>query len=461
MEKIIVIWFRRDLRTEDNPLLAICQPYPVLPIFIFDKNILKKLPLNDRRITFLFEQIINLKHKLMSIGLDLAVFYAEPTSVFDYLNTQFEIDKIYASTDNDPYSNQRDNQIKNAFNLNFVQDNFVVEPENIRTKEGKPYTIFTHFRNAVSPKIESYSNYATLTPASELKLAKYEHYDRILEIENQIATKKEFDIASLGFKKEKICFEGALKSPQQLLEEFSKIVIDYDRVRNIPSIRGTSLLSVHLRFGTISIRELFRWATRNNYHSFVSELIWREFFNYILYHFPETISKNLNKKVNIRWQNNKEHYERWKNGETGIPIVDAGIRELIETGYMHNRVRMIVASFLTKNLLVDWRLGEEFFSKYLFDYELSSNVGNWQWVAGVGTDPRSATRIFNPFLQSQKFDPECKYIYMFLPQLRKIPPSKIHNQEYIFNNRISNYPAPLIKDLKLSKLQFSLAYKSK
>lgn len=458
MDKIQILWFRRDLRIEDNPILAVENNFPVLPIFIFDSNILSNLDRTDRRITFLFEQILNLKSKLKAIGLDLAIFSGQPKEVFEFLQKSYEIEKIFASSDNDPYSKQRDLEIQNLNKLHIVKDNFVVDPKSIVTKDGKAYTIFTHFKNAVKPQIEIYRVYKSIFPNPKLELAEYSNFDKLVEVNEEIIIVKPLEIDSIGFQRQNIQFEGALKSPFQLLSEFQQIAKDYDTFRNFPSQRGTSLLSTHLRFGTISIREVFRWALQNNYHSFVSELIWREFFNYVLFHFPETTRENLQKNVKIIWKNNPEDFERWKKGETGIPIVDAGIRELVETGYMHNRVRMIVASFLTKNLLVDWRFGEEFFARFLFDYELSSNIGNWQWVAGVGTDPRSATRIFNPFLQSKKFDPDCNYIYKYVPELKGIPPEKIHNPDFIFSNKIMNYPEPIVKDINATKVEFYRAY---
>lgn len=459
MEKIHIIWFRRDLRTEDNPILNFDFKFKILPIFIFDKNILEKLSRNDRRITYIFDQVSRLKKELQEISLDLAIFYGKPLEVLEFLSNRFEIVDIIASTDNDPYSKHRDNEISKKFNLNIIFDNFLINPETIKSKEGKIYTVFTHFKNAVKDILEQYRNYNPRKLSNKHILANYNYFDKIIEIDGLSFFAKPIEINSIGFFRQKIIFEGAIKTPKELLEELEKFVHNYDTLRNYPYLRGTSLLSTHLRFGSISIRKLLNWAFRFNAHSFISELIWREFFNYILFNFPNTITENLQKNVQIEWKNSAEHYERWKSGQTGIPLVDAGIRELIETGYMHNRVRMVVASFLTKNLLIDWKLGEEFFANYLFDYETSSNVGNWQWVAGVGTDPRSATRIFNPFLQSKKFDPDCTYIYKYVPELRNVAPENIHNPEFMLNNKVFGYCPPLIKDIKTSNLAFHFAYK--
>ncbi len=459
MERIQIIWFKRDLRIQDNPLLSLDFCFPVLPIFIFDKNLLQKLPKNDRRVSFILDQITKLKENLIKINLNLALFSGAPLQIFDYLSHQYQIVNIFSSTDNDPYSKQRDVELSRKYNLKIKFDNFIIDPEKIKTKQGKVYTVFTHFKNAVKEIVEELRTYKTLEISPRLKLAHYDKFNQIIEIENTKVLFKPVDIKSIGFERQKVDFDGVIKTPQELLSQFSKVIDDYETIRNLPSLRGTSLLSTHLRFGTISIRELVRWALVNNANTFLSELIWRDFFNYILYNFPETTNENLQKNVKIEWSNNTDNFERFVRAETGIPLVDAGIRELVQTGYMHNRVRMVVASFLTKNLLIDWKWGEDFFARHLFDYETSSNVGNWQWVAGVGTDPRSATRIFNPFLQSKKFDPECEYIYRYVPELRNIPPIKIHDPEFIFNSKILGYPKPIIKDLKSCTLAFSLAYK--
>ncbi len=458
MEKVQIVWFRRDLRLEDNLILNQEFNYPLLPIFIFDTNILKKLSVIDARITFIFDQVIKLKQDLKKIQLDLAIFYGKPSEVLNYLSNMYEIKEIICSSDNDPYSIQRDSEISRKFNLKIVFDNFLIEPGKVQSKQGHIFTIFTHFKNAVAPIVNEFSEYNSFEH-KRVKLAEYESYDKIIQLNGTLAHQAPLVIDSIGFKRQKLSFDGVLKTPYELLEEFSKSVAKYDEIRNFPSVRGTSLLSTHLRFGTISVRLLAKWALKHNAIGFVSELIWREFFNYLLFHHPETIKENLQKNVKVEWKNNPEHIQRWENAQTGIPLVDAGIRELIETGYMHNRVRMVVASFLTKNLLIDWRYGEEFFAKYLFDYEISSNVGNWQWVAGVGTDPRSATRIFNPFIQSQKFDPNCDYIYKWVSELRNIPAEKIHNPEFILNSKVQGYVKPLIKDLKTSTLAFKIAYK--
>ncbi|MCX7909776.1 MAG: DNA photolyase family protein [Ignavibacteria bacterium] len=458
MEKINIAWFRRDLRISDNPVLNYTSELPLLPIFIFDKDILKNLPTTDRRITFIFDQVISLKNELAKFNSNLAIFYGKPIDIFNYLSQNHYINSIFASTDNDPYSKARDNEISKSYNLILIFDNFLVNPEDVKTNEGTTYKIFSHYKNSVKGLIEKLKYYHRLQIPNKINTPNYNGFEVLTEIDNGKIIVKPLTIESLGFERQKIIFEGAIKSPKKLLEEFSTTVNNYQELRNFPSLRGTSLLSTHLRFGTISIRELVSWAYKQNANSFIDELIWREFFNYILFHYPETTYENFQKNIIVNWQNNPVYFERWKNAETGIPLVDAGIRELTQTGFMHNRIRMVVASFLTKNLLIDWKLGEEFFSRYLFDYETSSNIGNWQWVAGVGTDPRSAYRIFNPFLQSKKFDPNCDYIFKFVPELRKISPQQIHNPEYILNNKILGYSTPIIKDIRMANMNFYLSY---
>ncbi|MCX7879756.1 MAG: DNA photolyase family protein [Ignavibacteria bacterium] len=451
MEKVQVLWFRRDLRVEDNPLLSCSPEVPVLPIFIFDKNILASLPSDDRRVTFIFDQIQNLKRKLKDLYLDLAVFYGKPIEVFEFLSHKFNIVAIYASSDNESYSKNRDNSIKTKFPFYEIFDNFLLEPNKIYTQQNKVYQIFTHFKNAVIDRVMSYENLAPFEVPKNLQLINFT-YDKIIELEGSKFEQKPFELSSIGFSPQTLKFLPARMEPRAILEEFSKVIDKYDELRNIPSVNGTSKLSVHLRFGTISIRDVLRWASKHNAKSFISELIWREFFNYLLYHFPDLESENFRKNLNINWINDENFIKRWRNAETGIPFVDAGIRELLETGYMHNRVRMVVASFLTKNLHVHWKIGEEFFAKHLLDYEVSSNIGNWQWISGVGTDPRSAYRTFNPFLQSLKFDPNCEYIYKFLPVLKVINPKNIHNPKFLLENSVKGYPKPILANIAKSKL---------
>lgn len=436
-EKIEILWFKRDLRTEDNPILS--KPIlRVLPIFIFDENILEALPKNDKRVNFIFENVLNLKEKLKEKNLDLAIFYGKPKDVFDFLSEKFEIVKIYSSSDNDIYSKKRDETIKSKYNLETIFDNFLIEPEKILSREGKPIKVFSFFlkkaENLIySNPIKKYNN------LENLKRVDFD-YNSLIHIKNKIIESRNIQIESLNFEKEKIKFQGANLNPSSLLKRFEKIIDNYELERNFPYKNSTSLLSVHLRFGTISIREVLSWAlNQKNYKAFLREILWREFFNYLFHHFPKIEETGLRKSY-INWRNDEKLFKKWKKGETGIPLVDAGMRQLEEEGFIHNRVRMVVSDFLVKKLKVNWQLGEKYFALKLLDYESSSNFGNWQWVSGIGADPKSLYRSFNPFIQSKKYDKDGFYIKKYLPELKSIPISKLHNPKYFQENKIKNYP---------------------
>lgn len=435
-ERIEILWFKRDLRIDDNPILS--RPnLAVLPIFIFDENILKNLPKNDKRVNFIFENVLNLKEKLKEINLDLAIFYGKPKDVFDFLSEKFEIVKIYSSSDNDIYSKKRDELIKSKYNLQIIFDNFLIEPEKILSREGKPIKVFYFFlkkaENLIySNPIKKYDNFEILRKADF-------DYNSLIYLKNKTAENRKLQIESLNFEKEKIKFQGANSNPSILLKRFEKIIENYELERDFPYKNSTSLLSVHIRFGTISIREVLYWALKQKNHKvFLRELLWREFFNYIFFHFPKIKETGL-RESNINWIDDEKLFTKWKRAETGIPLVDAGLRQLEEEGFIHNRVRMVVSDFLVKKLRIDWRLGEEYFALKLLDYEASSNVGNWQWVSGIGADPKSLYRSFNPFIQSKKYDKDGFYIKKYLPELKDIPISKLHNPKFFQENKIKNY----------------------
>lgn len=451
--KIDIIWFRRDLRIHDNPILSHAE-LPVMPIFIFDTNILSELPKDDRRVTFIFDKVIELKKSLKKIGFDLAIFYGKPSDVFDYISKKYEIRKIFASGDNDSYARSRDKEIASKYNFVLVHDNFLLRPHEILNSKGETYKIFSHFEKAVLDAVPTLANVKYL-PEFKSKLVDFE-YSNILKI-NNVVELLPLELESIGFERQELVFEGAVKSAEELLRRFERYINSYGEQRDYPALNATSLLSVHLRFGTISIREVFRWAlTYDKSGKFISELIWREFFNYILYHHPEIEFDNFRKDVIANWENNEEKFELWKKGLTGIPLVDAGMRQLEMEGYMHNRVRMVVASFLTKNLHIDWRFGEKYFAMKLLDYEASSNVGNWQWNAGTGTDTK--LRFFNPFLQSKKFDPSGEYIKKYVPELRHIKIEHLHDENFFLNEKIEGYPKPIV-NLKESVARFKEIYK--
>lgn len=453
--KIDITWFRRDLRVKDNPVLSFPE-LPVLPIFIFDKNILKDLPKNDKRLTFVFDNVLKLKNDLKKLGLDLAIFYGEPKEVFEFISKKYEIRKIFASGDNDNYARQRDETIKLKYDFNLVYDNFLINPESIYNSEGQIYKVFSHFEKAVINFVPELSS-IKYSPKENLKCVDFE-FSKIISVDKDVQLLP-IDINSIGFERQTLTFDGAIKSPFELLKRFENLIDSYAEKRDYPSLNSTSLLSAHLRFGTVSIREVFRWALENDKSKkFISELIWREFFNYILYHRPDSEFENFRKDIVIRWENNEEMFNAWRSGLTGFPLVDAGIRQLEAEGYIHNRVRMVVASFLTKNLHIDWRWGEKHFSLKLLDYEASSNIGNWQWNAGTGTDTK--LRFFNPFLQSKKFDPEGDYIKTYLPELKYIKPQNLHDASFFTSEKVPGYPKPIV-DLGKSVAKFKEIYKKK
>ncbi|MCX7958588.1 MAG: deoxyribodipyrimidine photo-lyase, partial [Deltaproteobacteria bacterium] len=388
-----ILWFRRDLRTDDNPILSKGGGY-VLPVFIFDKDILKRLKRDDPRVTYIFESVKNLKRELKLVGLDLLVFYGRPSDVFGYLSSLLCIRNIYAVSDNDLYSKKRDYEIGKRFRLNLINDAFLIQPEKVFSKDGKVYTVFSHFRNAVADSImrRSYEKYI---PETGNRIPPGIDYDRIIAVEDSSASYLPFEIESIGFVIRKSSYIGSVAETNSMLNNLEAVIRDYEKKRDIPSLDATSHLGCALRFGRVSVREVVRRALRvRDSSAFINELIWREFFSYLLFHFPES-EKNNFKNIQVRWKDNRKLYERWKSGETGIPFVDAGMRQLLREGFIHNRVRMIVAGFLTKNLHIRWQSGEEYFAEMLMDYEISSNTGNWQWVSGTGADPKSLYRTFN------------------------------------------------------------------
>lgn len=407
MEKeIAIFWFRRDLRLHDNAGLfyALKSGLPLLPIFIFDSNILSKLPeKKDKRVTFIYEYLKNLKEQLKEFGSDLKVFYGDPGEIFNNLFKEFNIKEIYANHDYEDYAVSRDNKIKSLANENksafFThKDQCIFEKQEILTGAGGPYSVFTPY----SRKWKE-----TLTDFYLQGYPNDKYFSNFLKLNSQ----ELFDIQELGFEKA----EMKIDSPQ--FDE--DIITNYHKNRDIPSILGTTRLSVHLRFGTISIRKCVKYALKHN-QTWLNELIWRDFYFNILANFPQ-INQGKAFKVkydNIKWRNNEEEFKAWCEGKTGFPIVDAGMRELNTTGFMHNRVRMIVASFLCKDLLIDWRWGQAYFAQKLLDFDFSANNGGWQWASGSGCDAAPYFRVFNPNEQTKKFDPQLQYIKKWVPEFQ-------------------------------------------
>ncbi|PZD77848.1 deoxyribodipyrimidine photo-lyase [Mesonia sp. K7] len=396
-QPIHLFWFRRDLRLEDNHGLyqALSSENRVFPIFIFDENILESLPKNDARITFIYLQLEEIKKQLQKLGSSLAVYHGKPMTIFKSLVKEYNIQKVFTNHDYEPYAKERDKQIEEFLTSKEIEfftfkDQVIFEKNEITKKDGDPYVVFTPYAKVW---MEEYAN------------SRIEKYDSA-ELQKKFLQDKKLPFLSLeaiGFKKSDILIEA--------YDLTTDLISDYKKTRDFPAKNGTSRLSPHLRFGTISIREVVKKANQFKDKTFLKELIWREFFMQILWHFPETVTKSFKPKYdNIKWRNNPKEFELWCEGKTGYPLVDAGMRQLNKTGFMHNRVRMLVASFLCKHLLVDWRWGEAYFAEKLNDYEMSSNIGNWQWAAGSGVDAAPYFRIFNPTTQIEKFDKNYTYI---------------------------------------------------
>ncbi len=423
-----IFWHRRDLRLEDNAglYLALKNHEEVQPIFIFDTNILDKLPRNDQRIIFIHQRIEALKKAYQNYGSDLKVFKGNPIDIIPKLALDWEANTVVANRDYEPYARERDRTIfealaKNNIPFQGTKDHVIFEKNEVLKPDGKPYTIFTPYSRKWKEKCNDFflSSYPTENYISSLMLMKKEPC---------------ISIQDLGF--EEVNFHPA---PDAMVVR--EKIEHYKEQRDFPALAGTTRLSVHLRFGTISIRQLARTAVDWN-ETFLNELIWRDFYQMILFHFPQSINKSFKPKYDkIIWRNDEMEFALWCQGKTGYPLVDAGMRELNETGFMHNRVRMVVASFLTKHLLIDWRWGETYFAEKLLDFELASNVGGWQWASGTGCDAAPYFRVFNPTAQQERFDPEFKYIKRWIPEYET-----------------KNYPIPMV-DHKMARERAIATYK--
>ena len=418
-------WFRRDLRLQDNAALyyALKENNEVLPLFIFDTVILNALEdRSDCRVSFIHQSITYLKQQLEEVGSSLLVLHGNPVNIFKKLRPK----SVYANHDYEPYALERESAIqkelsKRGIPFKTFKDQVIFEKNEILKQDGKPYTVFTPYSKKWKEKLNAFY----------LKSYPVEKYFKNL---TQITPLPLLSITDLGFQ------PTEMKFPDRVVK--SAIVENYHRQRNFPAIKGTTRLSVHLRFGTIGIRKLVQTALRKN-ETWLNELIWREFYQMILYQFPKVVTHSFKSAYDrIEWRNDQQEFKAWCEGKTGYPIVDAGMRELNKTGFMHNRVRMIVASFLTKHLLIDWRLGESYFAKKLLDFDLASNNGGWQWAAGSGCDAVPYFRIFNPELQARKFDPKDEYIKKWVPEFQS-----------------GEYPAPIV-DHKVARERALKAYRA-
>lgn len=400
---VIIFWFRRDLRLFDNHGLyqatkaAKQRGCKVLPLFIFDRAILDSLPKDDARVSFIHQCLSQINAELQILGSGLLVKYGNLPHVYDSLLKSYNVQGVYCNRDYEPAASARDQQVKDSLNhqgIAFYQykDQVIFERGEVLKNDGKPYTVFTPYKKRWLANFNPERDTPTFAP------------DLSLFIHHQIDFP---DLSDIGF----------LPSHIKVLDYDISCLKNYQNSRDFPALdRGTSKLSVHLRFGTVSIREWVEMAYYEN-ETFLSELIWREFFMQILWHFPHVVQASFRPQYDaIRWRNNQTEFAAWCQGKTGYPLVDAGMRELAQTGYMHNRVRMVAAGFLCKHLLIDWRWGQRYFAEKLLDFELSSNNGNWQWAAGCGCDTAPYFRIFNPQTQFKRFDKNGDYVRRFVPE---------------------------------------------
>lgn len=428
-KKIIIFWFRHDFRLDDNTGLfhALKNNMPVLPLFIFDDNIFHELPKKDKRVEFIYQNLLNIHKELKKSDSAILINKGDPLKVWREITDNYKIESVYANTDYEPYAVERDQKIKEFLNsksisFHLYKDQVVFEKNEITKKDGDPYSVFTPYKNTWKKTFVD-ENPLTFYDTRELFKHFYhfenEHFPTLNEI---------------GFEQTDATF------PDKSIPE--DVIKNYHQTRDYPYLDGTTRLGIHLRFGTVSIRECMEKGFHLN-ETWFDELIWREFYMMILHNYPQVIHNSFRKKYDpLPWINNSQEFDLWSRGQTGFPFVDAGMRELNETGFMHNRVRMAVASFLVKNLLIDWRWGERYFAEKLLDYELSSNNGNWQWAAGTGCDAAPYFRVFNPNTQMQKYDPDQCYVKKWVPEFGT-----------------PNYAKPMV-DLKVTRQRAIETYKS-
>tara|TARA_B100002052_G_scaffold15801_1_gene12634 strand:- start:2490 stop:3785 length:1296 start_codon:yes stop_codon:yes gene_type:complete len=426
VEEVNIFWFRRDLRLYDNSGLSAAthSKNKVIPIFIFDTSITDKLPNNDRRINFIFDNLLEIDLKLKKkYNSSINVFKGNPIEIFKELIKDYKINSVFTNNDYEPYALSRDKSIKNFLEKNQIQfksfkDQVIFEKNEVVKDDGSPYVVYTPYMRKWKANLnedlsklaekEVVNNFYNSSISALMELSKYGF------VEND----KKIEVFKLN----------------------KDIVTKYADTRNFPSINSTSKLGPYLRFGTVSVRKIVSGLLKFKDQTFLNELVWREFFMQILYHFPHTAKKSFKSKYDkIIWLNDPKSFEAWKNGETGFPLVDAGMKELNNTGFMHNRVRMITASFLCKHLLIDWRLGEKYFALKLNDYEMASNVGNWQWASGSGVDAAPYFRIFNPHTQITKFDKNREYINKWVDTNSKSYPNEIVDHKFARQRCLDTY----------------------
>ena len=429
MEHYTIFWFRRDLRLDDNAGLfhALNSAHKVLPIFIFDPKILEKLAnKNDARLSMIHTALVNISDAMKKNGCNVGMYHGKPEAVFEQITKKYSISKVITNRDYEPYAQDRDRIIEDLLSSKEIafetyKDQVIFEKAEVVKDDGTPYRVYTPFSRKWLAKmnVEGIPEFPSENYLEELAPV----------IQPQLT------LNEIGFELSSI--------PYPDFEFNEEIIANYEATRNFPALDQTSRTGSHLRFGTLSVRKMAIASDNDENNTFLKELIWREFFMQILWHFPHSATTCFKPQYeNIDWRNNEEEFKKWCTGTTGYPFIDAGMRELNATGFMHNRVRMLVGSFLCKHLLIDWRWGEAYFAEKLLDYEMSSNVGNWQWVAGCGVDAAPYFRIFNPIEQIKKFDKQLEYIEKWVPDFQEL-----------------TYPQPIV-DHKFARERCLTTYKS-
>ncbi|MFB3388950.1 cryptochrome/photolyase family protein [Flavobacterium sp. LAR06] len=428
-QKVTFFWFRRDLRLEDNTGLfhALQSDFPVIPLFIFDDDILESLPKNDARVSFIYDSLQKINEQLQTISSSILIRKGKTSEVWQSLLEEYDIQQVFFNKDYEPFAIKRDSAISSLLKENQIKtfsfkDHVIFEEKEITKADGLPYTVYTPYKNKW---LEKYHLSGGVSEYNSESL-----FDNFAK--NQFIFP---ELSEIGFERSTI----------KVLQHNLTQIANYKETRDFPALDSTSYLSPHLRFGTVSIRKLVNWANRKN-QTFLSELIWREFFIQILFNFPNCVNHNFKSAYDgIQWSNNEDDFKRWCSGTTGYPMVDAGIRQLNETGYMHNRVRMVVASFLCKHLLINWQWGEAYFAEKLLDFELASNVGNWQWAAGTGCDAAPYFRVFNPEIQQKKFDEKGIYIRKWIPEFDLGYNEPMIDHAFARDRAIATYKAGILK----------------
>ncbi|MCB6183424.1 DNA photolyase family protein [Leeia sp. TBRC 13508] len=453
MTRPVILWFRRDLRLADHAALyhAIKTNAPILPVFVFDTTILSQLSKEDRRVTFIWESCLQLHEALIKQGSKLHILQGDPRTCIPEFAQAVGATAVFCNRDYEPAAIERDQAVAEQLStfdclLCDFKDQVIFEKDEVLTQAGKPYTVFTPYKNAWLKKVTPFYLRAYPSKPNTGQLAKVTGYDWM-------------PLEALGFEPQPLATKNVFSGEdgaEKLWQDFIHRLPFYHQTRDFPSIKGPSYLSIHLRFGTVSIRQLANFAMHDSSsgaNTWLSELIWRDFYHQILWHFPHVVHSSFKAEYqNLAFPNNQAWLDAWKKGETGYPIVDAAMRQLSQSGYMHNRLRMVAASFLVKDLLVDWRLGEAWFAEQLLDFDLAANSGGWQWSASTGCDAQPYFRIFNPISQSEKFDAEGKFIRRYVPELANLSNKWIHAPWLADRQTLEiagvtlgkNYPKPIV-----------------